>query len=133
MVAHTQNLDELVAQIASIGTIEESNQVRDAMRSFKDFASEQDYETARRALSKRLNELADLSNTQQQEAVNSLRVNGIVYNLDEWLTIANYAKKYNTSTHVITNNIRRGNIPASCVVEVPFLNNIRMIKDQPYR
>ena len=129
MVASSQTLDQLLAQIAGMDSTEASNQVRDSMSHFKEHASDDDFQTVRRALSKRLNELADQG---EREHSDLLRVNGIEYDLSKWLTIANYAKKYNLDTHVITNRIRRKTIPEDAVITIPVLNNIRMIKDQPF-
>lgn len=126
-------LDELLAQIARLSTSEESNQVRDAMRNFKEYAAPSDYEQVRRALSKRLNEIADQGERELAQTADLMRLNGITYDLGEWLSIASYAKKYGVDTHVVTNWIRRGTIPADSVVELTNINNIRLIKDQPYR
>lgn len=133
MIANTQTLDELLAQIARLSTTEESNQTRDAMRNFKEYGVPSDYEQVRRALSKRLNEIADQGERELVQTADLMRLNGITYDLDEWLTIANYAKKYGVDTHVVTNWIRRGTIPADSVVELTNINNIRLIKDRPYR
>ena len=51
----------------------------------------------------------------------------------KWLTFARYAKKYGVSQQVVVNWINRGVVPADCVQDIPELNNIRLIKDQPYR
>lgn len=133
MIAQTNTLEELLAQIARMSTSEESSQVRQAMADLKAHAPAEDYEQLRRALSKRLNEIADQGERELAETADLLRVNGITYDLGEWLTIANYAKKYNVDTHVVTNWIRRETIPADCIVEIAPMNNIRMIKDRPYR
>ncbi len=58
---------------------------------------------------------------------------GFVMDTAEWLTIANYAKKYCTTTHVVTNWIRRGLIPEECVYTLSALNDLRMVKDQVYK
>ena len=58
---------------------------------------------------------------------------GLKVDLGPWLTIANYAKKYDLSTQVVSNWIKRGTIPADCVEDLPELNNIRLVKDQAYK
>jgi DNA invertase Pin-like site-specific DNA recombinase len=139
MITQTQTVDELLTQIRRMDTLEESGQVRDAMLSFKGHLSEDNYETIRKALSVRLNQLVTqeeyriraISQELNQEAY--LDQNGNRYILDEWLTITNYAKKYGISTHVVTNAIRRGKIPADCVLELVRINYTRMVKDQPYK
>ena len=133
MIAQPQLIDDLLAQIAGMNTPQDSGQVRESMSAYKKQASTADYETVRKALSKRLNEIADEGERERQKTDDLLRLNGITYDLGEWLSIANYAKKYGVDTHVVTNWIRRQTIPADCVIEIPVLNNMRMIKDQPYR
>ncbi|WP_138992738.1 hypothetical protein [Larkinella sp. C7] len=77
-------------------------------------------------------ELAEIQAGTRQ-TLDFLKVNGHELILDEWLTIAEYSKKYGMDSHVITNWIRRGTIPADSVVEIPKFNNIRLVKDRAYR
>ena len=53
--------------------------------------------------------------------------------MSDWLTIKRYAEKYGVTTQVVTNWIARDVIPADCVKDVPELNDLRLVKDQPYR
>lgn len=53
--------------------------------------------------------------------------------MSEWLTIKRYGERHGLTTQVVTNWIARGIIPADCVRTVPELNDLRLIKDQPYR
>lgn len=53
--------------------------------------------------------------------------------MSDWLTIKRYAEKYSVTTQVVSNWIARGVIPADCVKDVPELNDLRLVKDQPYR
>ncbi len=72
----------------------------------------------------------------QKQGEASLKImmqHGFVLDTSEWLTIARYARKYDISTNVVSNWIARGVIPADCVEELPVLNNMKMVKDQPYR
>lgn len=67
------------------------------------------------------------------EGVTFLEQNGKKVDLSHWITIAEYAKRFNLkSTMVVTNWIKRGVIPADHVITVPELNNIRLIKAVPY-
>ena len=77
-------------------------------------------------------ELAEI----QRESEESLKIfveHGFVLDTTKWLTIARYAQKYDVSQQVVVNWINRGVVPADCVQEIPELNNIRLVKDQPYR
>lgn len=51
----------------------------------------------------------------------------------ERLTIKRYAERHGLTTQVVTNWIARSIIPADCVRTVPELNDLRLVKDQPYR
>ena len=58
---------------------------------------------------------------------------GIAIDLSEWLTVKRYAERYSLSTQVVTNWIARGIIPAACTMTLPELNDIRLVKNQPYK
>ncbi len=133
MVTQIESLDELLARIAGMTSIDESNQVREAMRSFKEHASESEHEAARRALSQRLNQLADQFEADINETADVLRLDGKTYSLDNWLTVADYAKKYSLDRHVVDNWIRRGVVPESDVLTLTRINNTRMVKDRVYK
>ena len=67
------------------------------------------------------------------QAVKFMEINGIRYDLGEWVTIAEYTKRFGIkSTNVVTNWIRRGVVPTENVITVPELNDIRLIKAVPY-
>lgn len=58
---------------------------------------------------------------------------GNKYPMDQWLTIAEYCKRFNIeNTQTITNWIRRGIIPKENIVTIEEYNNIRLIKAVPY-
>lgn len=133
MITNPATINELLNQISRLSNAADSGRVRQAMNEFAQQATADERETAKRALSKRLNELADADEQALQETDAFLQQNGIRYALDEWLTVANYARKYAVDTQLVSNWIRRGVVPANCVVELTALNNIRLVKDQSYR
>ncbi len=68
-----------------------------------------------------------------QEATAFLQQNGTKFPLTDWLTPAEYAKRFGLkSTNVVSNWIRRGVIPSENILHVPELNDIRLIKAIPY-
>lgn len=72
----------------------------------------------------------------QQEAADTTKVlteSGFVVDTTEWLTIKRYAERYGLTTQVVTNWIARRIIPADCILTVPELNDLRLVKNQPYR
>ena len=77
-------------------------------------------------------ELADIQQ-QSAESLRSVQTPDFTVDLSEWLTVKRYADKYGVSQQVVVNWISRGIVPADCVMEIPELNNIRLVKNQPYR
>ena len=64
-----------------------------------------------------------------QEGTAFLEQNGTRFPLTDWLTPAEYAKRFGLkSTNVVSNWIRRGVIPAENILHVPELNDIRLVK-----
>lgn len=70
----------------------------------------------------------------REEIEDVLKIKGIEYKLDEWLTIAKYCEKFDiSSTSIVSNWIKRGTIPAENVREIEELNGLKLIKAVPYR
>ncbi|MBO0931233.1 hypothetical protein [Fibrella aquatilis] len=68
------------------------------------------------------------------EATAFLQQNGTKFPLTDWLTPAEYAKRFGLkSTNVVSNWIKRGVIPTENILHVPELNDIRLIKAVPYQ
>lgn len=68
------------------------------------------------------------------EIDNYLSKNGVQFPLHDWVTIAEYIKRFGlNSTNVVSNWIRRGIIPPENIVDFPELNNLRLIKAVPYQ
>lgn len=62
-----------------------------------------------------------------------IEINGIRYNLDEWLTIPEYVQKFSiNSKEVVSNWIIRGIIPPENVLKINKLNK-KLIKAIPYK
>lgn len=77
--------------------------------------------------------MSDLRQT-REEIEDSLKIKGIEYKLDEWLTIAKYCKKFGIGhTSVVSKWIERGIIPAENIREIEELNGLKLIKAIPYR
>lgn len=69
-----------------------------------------------------------------KEARQILDQNGVTYNLGEWLTVKRYCEKFGiANTQTVTNWIARGIIPPENVVEIPELNNLKLIKNVEYK
>ncbi|GAB3550468.1 hypothetical protein [Spirosoma fluminis] len=70
---------------------------------------------------------------ESDRAIQLSREAGQTVDLSEWLTIKRYAQRYNVSMNVVSNWIARGIIPADCVLDLPELNDLRLVKNQPYK
>lgn len=57
---------------------------------------------------------------------------GKVMEFSEWLTIAEYSKKYNKTTSLISQWINRGIIPDTCYIDIPEIGK-KLIKDKVYK
>lgn len=54
------------------------------------------------------------------------------YNLSQWITLSDYSKSNNLSVARVQNWIIRGVVPTDCVLVVPELNHLKLIKNQSY-
>lgn len=61
-----------------------------------------------------------------------LIIMGKEYDLSEWRTLSDYAKKHNYSIARVQTWIARGVVPDDCVIVVPELNYIKLVRDRPY-
>ncbi|GAA4415308.1 hypothetical protein GCM10023187_45720 [Nibrella viscosa] len=77
----------------------------------------------------------ELQKAQQElaESIKVLTAHGFVVDTTEWLTLKRYAKKYGVSIQVVTNWIGRGIIPKDCTMVLHEFNDIRLVKDRPYK
>ncbi|NIJ55156.1 hypothetical protein [Dyadobacter arcticus] len=68
------------------------------------------------------------------EAQNYLSKDGKKYELHDWITIAEYCKRFHIpNTQTVSNWIKRGIIPEENMVVIEEYNNIRLIKSIPYQ
>jgi hypothetical protein len=68
-----------------------------------------------------------------EESIALAVAHGVVVDMTEWLTIKRYAEAFGLSTQVVTNWISRGIIPPDSVMDLPELNNMRLVKNRAYR
>lgn len=91
-------------------------------------------ETTQAQQAQTFDELMAQSDELIERATTFLEQNGTKFPLTDWLTPAEYAKRFGlASTNVVSNWIRRGVIPAENILHVPELNDIRLIKAVPYQ
>ncbi len=61
-----------------------------------------------------------------------LTVMGKEYNLGEWITLKDYAVKYNITMSNLSMWIKRNVVPNDSIIVIPELNHMKLVKDQPY-
>ena len=67
------------------------------------------------------------------EAQNYLSKDGVKYELHDWVTIAEYCRRFNIpNTQTVSNWIKRGIVPKENTVVIQEYNNIRLVKAVPY-
>jgi len=67
------------------------------------------------------------------EAENFISTPEFVIDLNEWITIKEYANRFQlSSTNVVSNWIKRGLVPPSNIRTLPMLNNLKLIKAVKY-
>lgn len=67
------------------------------------------------------------------EAENLISTPEFVIDLNEWITIKEYANRFQlSSTNVVSNWIKRGLVPPSNIRTLPMLNNLKLIKAVKY-
>ena len=68
-----------------------------------------------------------------EQSKNYITTPDFVIDLNEWITIKEYAKRFHVaSTNVVSNWIKRGIIPSENVKILPMLNGIKVIKAVKY-
>jgi hypothetical protein len=67
------------------------------------------------------------------EADNLIATPEFTIDLNEWITIKEYANRFQlSSTNVVSNWIKRGLVPPSNIRTLPMLNNLKLIKAVKY-
>ena len=90
-------------------------------------------ETIVKSNAEELKTLLTESRNALEEAQNYLSKNGKKYELHDWITIAEYCKRFNIpNTQTVSNWIKRGIISEENTVIIEEYNNIRLIKAIPY-
>ncbi|MCE7065827.1 hypothetical protein [Dyadobacter sp. CY326] len=91
-------------------------------------------ETIVKSKSDELKTLLSESREALEEAKNYLSKDGKRYELHDWVTIAEYCKRFNIpNTQTVSNWIKRGIITEENTVVIEEYNNIRLIKAIPYQ
>lgn len=119
---------KLIEQIKAVSTPEEVAAISVQIRAMPGNMSPE----VQQALLDKLADMNAQSKALREETMSILKVNGVEYPLTDWLTPANYARKFELkNSMVVTNWIARGIIPAENVKEIPELG-IRLVKAIEY-
>lgn len=81
-----------------------------------------------------ISETTELANrmlkTEQLKGV--VKYGNKTYDLDEWVTLSQYAKIHGLKMNTISNWLSRGNISVSDKIVIPQLNNLVLIQNKKY-
>lgn len=81
-----------------------------------------------------LEQLLQATRETLEKAQNYLSKDGKIYELHDWVTVAEYCRLFNVpNTQTVSNWLKRGIIPAQDTVVIEELNNTRLIKAIPYQ
>lgn len=64
----------------------------------------------------------------KEQANTTIIHNGNKYPLSDWITIKNYCILHHLKESTISNRIRRGALPSNAYLELPHLNNLKLIQ-----
>ena len=137
-------MEQLLNNLRNALTINELEESSKQCTDYFLMASETEKEELKRALLTKTQQIIANSVQTRREAEKLLmeleensviiEVNGQKYPLQEWVTIQQYCKKMGlNSTSIVTNWIKRGIIPDENILRIKQLNNLKLIKDLPYR
>ncbi|RIV19709.1 hypothetical protein DYU11_22535 [Fibrisoma montanum] len=126
-------LNNLLQRIAQQHTPDEINAVQTEIDQLWPALSEEQRGQIRKAVQANTDQALGQVREIIDDTRNYLVSQGKAFDLGEWITIASYERKYGVKKNTIMNWIERGIIPAECVIVIEELNNIKLIKNQPYR
>ncbi|AQG80460.1 hypothetical protein [Spirosoma montaniterrae] len=131
---NTEQLINLIQAAQTPDQIREANRLAAAYLKASEGLDSYEKQAVQRAKSDALNRFLDEVEFEQQETLRFLALNGKQYDLNEWLTPMEYARKYNLrSVNNVTNWMIRGVIPPADIVDVPELNGLRLVRDRVYK
>lgn len=135
-------MEKLIKKIKKSSTISEMENVHNEIVTFFETATDAEKQSIREAfeeksklLHKEVNETKNRAEAllKEIEADVFFEKEGIRYNLKDWLTPSEYAKKYAVNTaQIVSNWISRGIIPPENVLKINRLN-IQLVKDIRYK
>lgn len=64
----------------------------------------------------------------KEQANTTIIHNGNQYPLSDWITIKNYCTLHHLKESAVSNRIRRGALPSNAYLELPHLNNLKLIQ-----
>ena len=64
----------------------------------------------------------------KEQANTTIIHNGNEYPLSDWITIKNYCTLHHLKESAVSNRIRRGALPSNAYLELPHLNNLKLIQ-----
>lgn len=133
MQTTTIDIRSLLEMIRTMRTDEEITQARIWRDDMMQDAAPSVIDRIRVAWRERNAELLEEFRREGDDSLKILTAHGFVLDTTKWVTIKHYAEKHGLQMNTVTNWISRGIIPPDCVETLPELNDIRLVKDQPYK
>lgn len=135
-------MEKLIEKLKKASLISELEEAHNEIISFVKDATDEQKEILRQVVEEKSQQLMKDVSVTKAKAQTMLKElesdiyfekDGIKYNLNEWLTPSEYAKKYSIKTaQVVSNWISRGIIPDEKVLKINRLN-IQLVKDIRYK
>lgn len=116
--------NELLEALANAKTEEEKLAIRAEYEEFRKTITKDEFW---KLIDKKSEEIKEeLNSIQAQDSI--LIANGIEYPMTEWITIKRYCTLHGLKESAVSNRIRRGALPKEVVIELPYLNNLKLIQ-----
>ncbi|MDI9872629.1 hypothetical protein [Flectobacillus roseus] len=135
-------MQNLIAKIQKASSVTEMEEVHNEIVAFFQTATEDEKNTIRQAFEEKSKQALKEVNETKNRAEALLREldsevilekDGKRYNLNDWITPSEYAKKYDLKTaQIVSNWITRGIVPPQNVLKIAKLN-IQLVKDIRYK
>jgi hypothetical protein len=126
-------MKEFIIDFLLAETEEETEITMKEMKQLMDSSSPETKEILHAIISAKVKLMSKEVNRAIAEADNLIATPEFTIDLNQWITIKEYTKRFHlSSTNVVSNWIKRGLVPASNMRVLPMLNNLKLIKAVKY-
>ena len=126
-------MKEFIIDFLLAETEQEAEITMNEMKVLLDFSGPEIKEVLNAIISAKLKLMSKEVNRAIAEADNFITSLEFTIDLNEWITMKEYTKRFHlSSTNVVSNWIKRGLVPPSNIRVLPMLNNLKLIKAVKY-